>query len=64
MPIKIECDNRPSKSAVRNFKFKLYRTIRHKNIVTGQMESYETCIKSVKEKGCAAYEHMKRDFKF
>jgi len=64
IPIKIACDNRASKYAVRNFKFKLYRTIRHKNIITGKMESTETNIKVVKEKGCEAGVMFEKDYEY
>lgn len=43
--IKIICDNKNCKSAVRNFKFKLYRTIRAKDSCMGNMETTETKIR-------------------
>ena len=62
--IKIICDNRACKSAVRNFKFKLYRTTRHKHRVSGNFDSTETKIRQVKENGCKAGELLERDFVF
>jgi hypothetical protein len=62
VPIKIICDNKNCKSAVKNFKFKLYRTIRAKDSITGRFDSYETKISQVKEKGCKAGEMLQRDF--
>jgi hypothetical protein len=62
--IKIICDNTKCKSAVRNFKFKLYRTLRYKDCITGNFDSFEMLIRTVKEKGCAAFEMLNRDFYF
>lgn len=62
--IKIICDNRGCKSAVRNYKFKLYRITRHKHRVTGVVDKNESKLRQVKEKGCNAGEMLEKDFLF
>lgn len=64
MIIKIICDNRACKSAVRNFKFKLYRIIRRKHSISGNFDAYEKKISQVKESGCKAGELLEKDFFF
>jgi len=64
IPIKIICDNKPSKCAVKNFKFKLYRLIRAKQSITGTFDTTEKKICQVKESGCKAGELFQRDFLF
>lgn len=49
---------------MRNFKFKLYRTIRHKNIRTGKWEEMETTFNAVKEKGCEAGVMFEKEYEY
>lgn len=62
--IKILCDNKNSKSAVRNFKFKLYRTIRAKDSCLGTLDTTETKICQTKVEGCGAGVRFEKEYFF
>jgi hypothetical protein len=56
IPIKIICDNRKCTSAVRSFKFKLYRSLKYRHPISGSFDEYDFEISQTKEKGVAANE--------
>ena len=62
--VTIKCDNSKCKTAIRNFKFKLFRQILSKDSHTGNQKVTEEKIFAKKEPGVEGNKSTKRDFVF
>jgi len=52
--VKITCDNSSCKTAVKSYKMKLFRQLRHREGVTGHFEDYTELVTAMKSPGCDA----------
>ena len=62
--IGIDCDNSKCKNGVKSYKFKLFRQLRCRDSLSGHFDEWETCVHSVKEKGCAGKTKEQKTFNF
>ena len=60
----MKCDNQKCKTAIRNFKFKLYRQLVSKDSHTGNQRVTEEKIFAKKEPGLEGNKSTKREFVF
>ena len=60
----VKCDNSKCKTAIRNFKFKLFRQVTSKDAHTGQPKVSEERIFAKKEPGVEGNKSTKREFVF
>jgi hypothetical protein len=62
--VTVKCDNSKCKTAIRNFKFKLFRQLTSKDAHTGQPKITEERIFAKKEPGVEGNKSTKREFVF
>jgi len=60
----VKCDNSKCKTAIRNFKFKLFRQLTSKDAQTGSFKVLEEKIFAKKEPGIEGNKTTKREFVF
>ena len=64
MQIGIDCDNSKCKKDVKSYKFKLFRQLRCRESISGQFDTYEDCIHSVKHPGVKAHKRETKTLEF
>ena len=60
----LDCDNSKCGKAIRCYKFKLFRQLRCRESETGHYDTFNTCLKTIKEKGCAANKKEQKHVQF
>ena len=60
--IYIDCDNSKVSKDVKSYKFKLFRSLRCREAVSGHYDTFTTLLKTVKEPGCAAGKSEQKTF--
>lgn len=64
MRVLLESDNSKCKCSIKNYKFKCFRTVTHKDPLTGDKKSSEQKVFAFKEAGIPAFKSTKREFVF